>query len=67
MEQYLVSLGLPGVVILGLTYAVKTIWNRYSDSQEARIKEGRECVEAISNNTHALEKLTDVLSARPRQ
>lgn len=66
MEQYLLSLGLPGVVILGLAFAVKTLWTRYSDTQDARIKEGRECVEAMSNNTHALEKLTDVLSARPR-
>jgi hypothetical protein len=39
VEKYLLKFGLPGVVILGLAYAVLRLYSDLQSAQEARIKE----------------------------
>lgn len=64
MENALLQMGLPGIVILGLAFALKMLWGRYCDSQDFRIKEGRESVEALTANTHALDTLAELIKQK---
>lgn len=67
----LFQLGLAGVVIMGLCFAVWRLWlsnreltSKVNDLQEKRVVEGRESLTAVNANTSALANLTQVLSLR---
>jgi hypothetical protein len=57
-------LGLPGIVIFGLAYALFNIFKLYTEVQEKRIGEAREGVKALEANTSALESLSDLVRER---
>lgn len=60
----LLSLGLPGIVILALAYAYIKKDNKVDEVNERRIAESRESIKAIEQNTNTLETLTEVLRDR---
>jgi hypothetical protein len=62
--ETLLALGLPGIVIIGLGYAVFNLFKLYTDVQEKRIGEAREGVKALETNTSALESLSDLIRER---
>lgn len=53
----LTSMGLPGVCIVGLAWALARVHKLYTESQEARIAEGIGCVEKLSAAVATLEKV----------
>lgn len=61
-------MGLPGMIIAGLAFAVRTLYKRNCDIQDARIAEGREATLALNSNTVAFNALTqrinDILASR---
>jgi hypothetical protein len=62
--ETLLALGLPGIVIIGLAYAVFNMFKLYTEVQEKRIDEAREGVKALEANTSALESLSDLIRER---
>lgn len=62
--QSLVDMGLPGIIILALAWAYWGKSQRVDQMQELRIAEMRETLEAINNNTQALNALTALLRDR---
>lgn len=59
--ETLLSLGLPGVIIIGLAFAVYNLFKLYAETQEKRIVEAREAVKAIEANTAAIDTLSDLV------
>lgn len=53
----LLESGLPGVVILGLCFALWKVHALYVKSQDARIDEGRQSLEKLSQAIATLDKL----------
>lgn len=53
----LLESGLPGIVILGLCLALWKVHGLYVKSQDARIDEGRESLEKLSQAIATLDKL----------
>lgn len=68
MEQFLTSMGLPGVVILGLGWAYREERRRANESQEARIADIKQFAEAAkqvaTEATRAIEALTNAVKER---
>lgn len=62
----LLSLGLPGIIILALGYACYRLFGLYIEVQEKRVAEGRETVKAVEENTSALDRLTDLVRDRAK-
>ena len=60
----LLGLGLPGIIIIALGFAVFNLFNKFVDSQNARITERGETVKAVEANTDALGRLSDLIRAR---
>lgn len=65
------SFGAPGLVIGGLAYAVKKLWDRYDAVQEARLADRDKLLTALNQNTEAqlnnarqTESLKEVIQAR---
>ncbi len=65
MEKILLTMGLPGVVILGLGYAVYRLWLHNVESQkansEAMTQMLTKSVGAIEKNTAALDAHSDAI------
>lgn len=59
--EVLLSLGLPGVIIIGLAFTVYNLFKLYAQTQEKRIVEAREAVKAIEANTAAIDTLSDLV------
>lgn len=53
----LTQMGLPGVCIIGLAFAVARLHKLYTESQEARVTQGIACVEKLSAAIATLEKV----------
>lgn len=64
--DYLVSMGLPGIVILALGVGYVRKDKRLEEINEKRIVEARESLKAIEQSTNTLETLTEVLRERAR-
>lgn len=58
------ALGLPGLIIVALGFAVYKMYGKYDEVQEKRIAEARESVKAIEQNTNTLDTLTELLRDR---
>jgi hypothetical protein len=65
-SDQLLALGLPGVLILALLWICWRLFNLYVDGQEKRIDEGKQTAAALTSNTNALERLTDVIKERAK-
>ena len=63
MDQ-LLSLGLPGVIIIVLGFVVWKLFSKNNDIQEKRIDEAKQTTAALVSNSSALEKLSDALNIR---
>lgn len=65
LTKYLISMGLPGIVILGLAWALLKLYNQLTALTEQRtaeiVKLQRETVEVIERNTAALDKHSETL------
>lgn len=61
VDEILLSLGLPGVIIIGLVFAVNNLFKLYAEIQEKRNVEAREAVKAIETCTAALDTLSDLV------
>lgn len=62
---YLVSLGLPGIVIIGLALAVYRIFNLYHESQEKRIEDSLRSLATMNEMKASIDSLknsVDMLS-----
>lgn len=57
----LLQMGLPGLVIAGLAYTSKKLFDRYCDVQEKRIMEAQAQTTALNANTAALTRMADAL------
>lgn len=55
------NMGLPGLVIGGLLYALRYVFKAYQESQEARIQEGNDNRTAIERNTASSTALIEYL------
>lgn len=75
LTQSLSAYGLPGVVIAGLIWAVRRLFKRLDDTQEARIKERddmlkgqiaalTQAADAADRNAEAIETLTKVIQTQ---
>lgn len=62
--QPLIDLGLPGVAIMALGWAYWRKSERVDQMMEIRVQEMRETLEAINNNTQALNALATLLRDR---
>jgi NTP pyrophosphatase (non-canonical NTP hydrolase) len=62
--QPLIDLGLPGIAIIALGLAFWKKSEKVDQMMEVRIQEMRETLEAINNNTQALNALTTLLRDR---
>lgn len=62
--QPLIDLGLPGIAIIALGWAYWRKSEKVDQMMEVRIQEMRETLEAINNNTQALNSLTTLLRDR---
>jgi predicted signal transduction protein with EAL and GGDEF domain len=60
----LFKLGLSGVVIVALLFIAYRLFNLFVESQEKRLAESRETLDAINRNTTAMNSLTDVVKER---
>ncbi len=67
----LLELGLPGIVIIALCYAVAILWKRniilqekLDLIQEKRIEISSDAVKALTNSAHAMEVLTETIRDR---
>jgi hypothetical protein len=66
MEPYLVAaqelfkLGLSGVIIVGLSYAVVSLWKKNNETQEARVRDSKERENTV---TIALQETTKSLDS----
>lgn len=60
----LLSLGLPGVIIIVQGYMVMKLFNLLQTANEARITETRSVVEAMAANATALEQISKVVEKR---
>lgn len=59
--EYLLAQGIPGVVILGLGWAVFKLYNRNQELHQTLYDIGRESVKANEATTAAINRLTDLL------
>lgn len=59
--QPLVELGVPGVIIIALGYALWKRTEKYDDIMEKRISEGRESIEALNRSTAAMDTFSSKL------
>jgi hypothetical protein len=66
VADLLLSMGFPGLVIGALGYCSRKLWMQYSEVQEARIREGRQVIQAIEDNTNTLNRLVDLLNSQLR-
>jgi len=57
----LISLGLPGIVIIGLSMAVVNLFKLNTKIQEARAEEIRTMVKAMDDSSSALRELVNVI------
>lgn len=57
----LLSMGLPGIIIASLGYAVIKLFNLLQTTNEARITEAKACVEALSANATALDAISKLV------
>lgn len=62
--EYLLSQGIPGIVILGLGWAVYKLYTRNQDLHDTLYQVGRESVKANEATTAAINRLTDLLMSR---
>ncbi len=60
----LLGLGLPGIIIISLGFATYNLFNKFVESQNARITERGETVKAVEANTDALGRLSDLIRER---
>lgn len=60
--QILVQMGLPGLVIFGLGWAVIKLDRRNTEIQDKRLEETKVGFDALNKNTTALNTLTDAIS-----
>lgn len=60
------SLGLPGVIIVALAFGVYRLANLYHDVQEKRIEENREAVKAMGETAKAIDSLSELIRDRAR-
>jgi hypothetical protein len=60
----LVNMGLPGLVIFALSFAVLKLFTLLMASHEARFIEGRAITEAMGNNAKSMDNLADVVEKR---
>jgi hypothetical protein len=63
LVQPLLDWGVPGVFIIGLSWALWKRTEKYDEIMEKRISEGRESLEAVNRNTTTLEALADLIRA----
>ena len=56
--------GLPGLVVIGLTLALRSLWLKYTASVEARLSDAKELALAMERSTQALAALRDVIKER---
>ncbi len=64
MIPLLTATGLPGIVIVCLAFACRTLFNKLQEVQEKRIVEGLQSTAAVERNTAALGALTEVVKDR---
>lgn len=57
----LLQMGLPGLVIAGLAFACRRLFERYCAVQEKRIVEAQAQTTALNFNTAALNRISDAL------
>ena len=57
----LLGMGLPGIIIMSLGYAVVKLFNLLQANNEARITEAKACVEALSANATALDEISKLV------
>ena len=62
--EYLLAEGIPGVIILGLGWAVYKLYNRNQELHSTLYEVGRESVKANEATTAAINRLTDLLMQR---
>jgi hypothetical protein len=62
--DYLLSMGLPGLVILGLGYALVRIFGLYTAAQEKRIEEAGAYKVALLEVTNQLRVMTEAINTR---
>lgn len=55
--------GLPGLFILALAVAVRTLFVKYDEVQNKRVEEARETIEVIRANTISQDKNTEAVRA----
>lgn len=53
--------GLPGVIILVLLFALRTLYMRNCSLQDARVTDAQTQTTALNANTNALNRITDAL------
>ena len=61
ISQMLLGLGLPGVIIIALGYAVWKLYNRNQELHETLYEVGKESVKANEATAAALNRLSDLL------
>lgn len=62
MQELLLKLGLPGVVILGLSIAVVALFRAYKDVQDKRITDAKEMLAAWQKSTEEGFKTLDAIT-----
>jgi len=67
LVDVLAGLGLPGVVICGLTWYLWYAIKKKDELQEARLEEYKLLMTALSDNTHVMRNLREVISFCEKQ
>lgn len=62
----LVALGLPGILIVFLGFALYKMSNLYHEIQEKRIEENKEAVRVMGEMSKALDGLSELIRDRAR-
>lgn len=63
----LTGLGLPGLIIGVLAFAVYKLYNRVQELQDKRLEDAREIITTTANITTALGNLSNVIEKRSPQ
>lgn len=66
LTKPLIAMGLPGLIIIALSYGLYRLANAYHSVQEARISETKGMVQAMGDMTSALNSLSDLIKDRSK-
>lgn len=66
IAQPLVAMGLPGIIIIGLSFALYRLSGAYHEVQEKRITETREMLQVMDNVTSAMDRLAELIRDRAK-